>query len=370
MMDLDDCLINTEECKPYRRTEEGKALLKEQIELAPTYEISPALKEIAQSYARQKKILIVTNSPQQAAYNILKKHGFPDIPIRGAAKKPFMRGRPTGDCLIIGDSATDILQGHAFRMPSIGVTWGYSGASIELAEPNEIVERPESLEDAIIKLEGAKHKPRTRKYRQAQHYLGQNTPGLQTEHLAPYYPPKDPAFDAHSDDILRYKDLMDVRPDKYAETCDTFYCQRGVAIGEKLITNQQRLIRKAAERIKDWPKALIIPMPNSLPEFCYRIDINYLTAKVIADRTHHTTPTRRYLHRAIPKRKSQRGNRSLREHYQTLGLEGNILAESVILLDDVTTSGNSFIAAANLLRHAGYAGEIKGLAFGKTTHTI
>lgn len=63
------------------------------------------------------------------------------------------------------------------------------------------------------------------------------------------------------------------------------------------------------------------------------------------------------------------GNRSIETHLDSVAVENAdlIKGEKVLLLDDVTTTGNSLLACRRLLLKSG-AAEVKMVALGRTTH--
>lgn len=63
------------------------------------------------------------------------------------------------------------------------------------------------------------------------------------------------------------------------------------------------------------------------------------------------------------------GDRSIERHLESVKVENAnlITGQKVLLLDDVTTSGNSLLACRRLLLEAG-AAEVKMAALGRTTH--
>jgi phosphoribosylpyrophosphate synthetase len=61
------------------------------------------------------------------------------------------------------------------------------------------------------------------------------------------------------------------------------------------------------------------------------------------------------------------GDRDVSIHLKSVGLAGKVRDETLVVLDDVTTSGGSLVACRQLLRKAG-AARIGALALGLTTH--
>ena len=64
------------------------------------------------------------------------------------------------------------------------------------------------------------------------------------------------------------------------------------------------------------------------------------------------------------------GNRSVESHLNTIEIgKRDVSGKSVIILDDVTTTGNSIVACAKILKKAG-ATKVGAVVIGKTTRKL
>jgi predicted amidophosphoribosyltransferase len=117
-------------------------------------------------------------------------------------------------------------------------------------------------------------------------------------------------------------------------------------------------------------ETIVVAVPNSSPEYCYRFDANHVfTAALARDRAILTATDDRILSRVHPKSESHlTGNRSSHEHYRTMGFSEIDLSQekNIILFDDVTTSGTQLTSAAKMLRYFGFRGNFYCVALAKT----
>lgn len=173
--------------------------------------------------------------------------------------------------------------------------------------------------------------------------------------LGPYYPSKDPAFpnDSFSKRVLsiKYRHESDADPQAWKQ-------------GKKTLA-----LRGFFQQINPLlsPNIAIAVVPShdkaSSPSGIHQL------AKALArnGRIDATECLVRY--RKIPKLATG-GGRSVDRHLNSIRVEGleAIQGHEVLLLDDVTTSGNSLVACRQLLLEAG-AERVKCMALGLTTHS-
>jgi len=362
-IDLDDTLIRTRQLLPYRRTAQGRNFVANNPHAVNTQMIGD-LREIL----RACEATVLTNSPRAYAHALLQKHNFPDMPIIGAADKPFCE--VAEGSLIIGDDAKDVLAAHANRSASIGTAWGYSSAEqLQQAEPNVVIARPEDLEDLIIQYQNGllTHQERQAPGEYAfmpEHHWQDAAPEIVRHALGTYIPPGE-GMDPHSYDVLDHKRSKDHTIEEINNgAVSQFYHNRQVMGWKEFRNTLAPLYRRVNNHIRDWPESTLIAAPNSLPEYCYRLDINR-RATMNMDSQH--CPEVRIIHRVHPKTPAHAGNRGIQEHFRTIGVKDfAINTPRVVIFDDISTSGSQIEAIARILRWQGYEGEIYSVTLAQT----
>ncbi|MBO5525848.1 MAG: HAD family hydrolase [Clostridia bacterium] len=143
--------------------EEAYSLYKEKFPLYVTRtRYYPQEREVLESLKRKNKLAIVTNKPQSAADEVVKRY-LPDVPVFGQrdgfAVKPDPAltefairslGFETKDCIFVGDGETDIEVARNVGIPCISVLWGNrTREELFRAGGTIFVENFEELERAI-----------------------------------------------------------------------------------------------------------------------------------------------------------------------------------------------------------------------------
>lgn len=391
LIDLDDTLIDTSKLQAYRKTEEGWRYIIKHIDDLPTSDYRP-LREIVLAYHKRKQVSIITDFSEKYARAVLRKHGYPpDIPVLSNANKPFSDElqehlaeihQAPDSTLLIGDAATDILAAHGAEMTSAAAAWGYStDRQLEKAEPQRIVLKPEDLEEAIGDFEKGRfsYTPRERPSRYL--YMPRDEfdtpdPEVSFVSLGNYYPYSKGYRNQSSKNIVfGYKQAKEVSIEDInnGATSDYFWNGR-VQRGQLYIDTLNFFLTKALltlEEIELEGTTWIIAAPNAFPEYCYKTDINRVFCSTIAKRRelfHH--PKQRLIYRVNPLPEAhQSGQRSARKHYKTIGLEAieeEGRPDTIIIFDDVSTTGLQTKCIAKILRSFGFPSRFYSLTLGQT----
>ncbi|MEB3275317.1 MAG: HAD family hydrolase [Prochlorothrix sp.] len=138
--------------------------LQRQLPPQPLFEeISPLLHSLADHAA----MTVITSSQGTAVRDALAQYGLGEVfqlvlggelgltkaeRIQQAQQELRAAGRTTGAdrAVMIGDSASDIVQGKAARALTIGVTWGFQSRDrLEAAQPDWLCDRPQELQTLL-----------------------------------------------------------------------------------------------------------------------------------------------------------------------------------------------------------------------------
>lgn len=111
--------------------------------------------------ARGVRVAVLTNKPEPLAVPICARllAPWPFAPIVGGHARHPLKPHPAGalaiaaalgvdprDCVVVGDSGSDIATARAAGMAAIGVTWGYRArAELAAANPDRLVDDPAEL---------------------------------------------------------------------------------------------------------------------------------------------------------------------------------------------------------------------------------
>ncbi|MCX6709075.1 MAG: hypothetical protein NTW67_05525 [Candidatus Woesearchaeota archaeon] len=354
-IDLDETIARTWHLHLYRRTKEGREYTAKNIDRLHTPAIHPALLEIA------KKSTILTNAPQDYATALATKLGL-NVPIIAAANKPLVT--LSANSLVIGDEAKDVLTAHQNKLPSIGTAWGYSTKEqLEQAGATRTITKPEELPDLIIEFEkgNLRYQPIQPKF----DFLPASewrapAPEITWKTLGTYYPVGDDKFDDFSGNILDYKKIKDHTPEEITKGKTLQFYSKGRI--HSFVTCKD-IVNKFLNKLKnEMPKSTAIPAPNSLPEYCYKIDTN----RIMTYNLNEKRKTPRIIHREYPKQESHQGSRDIELHYATMSIENATIDTDITIFDDITTSGTQIEAIARLLRWKGHKGKVYALTIGKT----
>lgn len=395
IVDLDDTLFRTRNLMPYRKTGRGRRYLESMANLNYLVNksdmgiepISQPLTEIVRRFARDDDVTVVTNSPEDYAKNLLQMHNIAGGYVVGAAGKP----QPTAyewiiedlevdpdEILVIGDSGSDILPAHILGLASIAVPFGAQTAEqLRQAEPSAI-SNGDNLEDLLIEFEKGQLRHVPRSYPNRLKTLPKQQWGEPFEYpvtaCCEYHPPGYGPMDTISGEILDLKSARDltVAEIKSGKTLD--YYAGSLYTGRSAL----EVIGWAVEKISDKLSNLegpfmLIPSPYSAPSFCYVTDINtVIAANVVARLDMASNPNGRLLQRKYLKEEAHTtlGRTPLNDQYETLGVLETALPNtplrSIIILDDVTTTGQQLRSIAHVLDRMDIGQRYMGIAVGQT----
>lgn len=401
IFDFDGTIIETKVLDPYRNSQEGRKYLIDNIAGLNTTEYSPAIKKIIEYLHKKRALTILTNSPENETRAILKKHAFPDnLPIIGSARKPQVTKienlvkqlrRDGLEVILIGDTPKDILTAHALRIPSLGVLWSQESTTDKIlkAEPSLYTTIPEEFEEwfRISAKEHIEYSPRKNPndYVFAQEISGR--PISKTEvmfnALSKYIKVSDwkserkslaeIGYAEDSKKILSFKRCKDVFGTELKKKCEVYFYGGKLHSGREYYFMLSEFKTRINERIKQLNlngRTLIIGLPNSLPEYCYRTDVNYQFTKFCAkDLDDLVLPADRTIYRVYPVDATHATqSRNAKQQLNTIGIIKGFKTdiENIILFDDIKTTGNQIRAVAYILRSQGYRGNIIGLTLGET----
>ncbi|MBI2151244.1 HAD hydrolase-like protein [Candidatus Woesearchaeota archaeon] len=375
LLDLDETLVSTAHLQPYFTTNEGKEYIANNINQVPTELKHPELLKLVRSYHKYESAIILTNSPPAYARNLLNKHGFPaDLPIYAALNKPhlpllerMLREEKINreETLLIGDSTIDVLAAHAINVASTAVTWGTASTVEQLkkAEPQKIASNYQDLEQAISDFEKRLYSYQPRldpdNYLQIDNRIEQQGElEFNILNLGKYTPYSRGNSDQFSKDFMRFKKSKNYTLDQIRTNArDRFFYDGQIRDGASFLSAISYFIKLATPHLdkRNIPAdTCLIPLPNSLPEYCYKTDINLLFTRDLAKLTGKKVINDRIAYRLEPVPEAHLGgSRSEERHYISSGfqnLEKINSASQVILFDDITTSGSQLKAFARMLR--------------------
>jgi len=391
ILDLDETIVDTSKIYNYRKSPKGQDFATQNIAALTTKLYDPSFLSIVKSLHARSMVSFVSNAPVAYIIAVLAKHGFPSgIPVFGSASKPSPQslqlvlrqaGVTPDNTLSVGDSSKDVLAAHAIGIPTVAVSWGYnSRQQLECAEPVEIIDKPAALEDRIVAFEKGKitYKPRERPkgyINLPRSEFNTPSPAVQLLKVSDYYKYVPGQRDPYSARILTFKESKEHTQQSIitdGATDDYFYdgrILRGTTF-RSVLTEFMGKVRSLLAENNLEGETLVIAAPNSMPEYCYRTDMNALLAFNVARNQEHLHYIReRVISRVHPKEAAHSGgSRFGDEQYTTLGFKEIELPkyDNVVILDDITTSGSQGNAIAKLVRHGGMQGKLYLAVLGKT----
>jgi len=425
--DFDDTLVYTSELNPYRNRE-GKTFLISHPNGIETTVCFPGLVQYFNKLKKNDlvKLRILTNSPKELVEVFLLKHGFDlnDVLIFGGQNKPFAKGfedvlrqtnYPRNKILLIGDSAVDLLTAHTLGINCIQVRWPEDIKALRFKQTNLFNENQIYTNQHPIhphcfsKVSGTKRiKPKLtvknlqdletavncfieNKFPQGIPFVDNSKLMLASPHIfsenksviiyniSTYYPTGHELFNfSNSNAILRFKDIKKYSKNELNSLVYNRYYYNGkVRFDQPMINFFNFFYDKLVKKIKSLSLSkpiIIIAAPNSLPEYCYKTDVNQMMADNLNSKIDEKDFVyfHRFIYRVFPKTQAHLGGeRRLDDHYQTIGVikDHNFIHrfKTVIIFDDITTTGSQIQAIANYTRVAcGFRGDILGLTLGKT----
>ena len=389
MYDLDSTLVDTRAVRPYMKTRPGRLFAAQNINQITTT-ADDVLKRLVEKQHKKGEVSIVTDSPEDYAHAVLQKHGFPgDIPVYAVANKPFNNGlsraitdcrKPLEEIVVIGDSAKDILDAHMARVKSIGVTWGklFIQEQLSLAEPTAIAESPEDLEKKLYfqEVAGNKYEPRRNPIsllylpREQISSTAPETTNISIGQYTSWNNGQD-GFSELSSRILKFKMIKDLSLEELnQEASDEYFSGGALKKGDSFLQAFWSLKEELLSKLKyiDFKDCLVVATPNSLPEYCYRTDINSLFV-ANAFKENGFVTSGRFVFRAYPKPEDHSSVRSPEEmHHKTIGLKkaSSKKFKQIIIFDDVRTRGTQSTALARTLRYFEFGDKFYVVTFGQT----
>jgi hypothetical protein len=391
LIDLDDCLVDTSALRVYRKTPSGRKFATENIGRLPTRLADKRLVDLVKKYHNQKKATIVTNSPKDYAVAVLKKHGFPDVPVIGAAKKPWfgslenLVGDNGKDFVMIGDSPKDVLPAHLLNVVSIGTTW-YQELTpdyLAMSEPTKTVKSVDDLLSILEDVESGKINWVPFKLPKEFEYLPDKEfkkpiPNIEWASVGDYIPYSE-GGDEFSSDILNYKNIKEIWPTDINRAIIQFFSTKQQRImGWKRYSSAlvyfAREVAKIITEAELEGSTLLVPAPNSNPKYCYKSFPNEMLAlevsHILNDKKLYD-PEKRVIYRTLPKPKaSETNNRNRDFNLWSLGVEPKFSSnpDNVVILDDVRTSGSQIECVAKVLNYFGIGKNYYAVVLGQTVN--
>lgn len=389
VVDFDFTLVNTSFLDLYRSNPKGIEFAVNNMDKIKTEEYSPLLKDICNDFHRRGKIAIVSDAPREHVELLIAKHGFPKMPVYGSCDKPSTyalydilrrNGIRKEEILVIGDSPKDILMAHEFNSASVGVTWSesknpthkdYLEKRLRRAQPNSIIDKFSSLGEEIERF--AQENFGYTQFVFPEDYLFFDfEPGydmsLEAISLGEYKPK---SYTEHEKRIFDFKDAKEAYYSDITKGAVMRYFWEGSIKGSRTYYSVFRAFLNSA-RAKLASMNLqgttsIIAAPNSLPNYCYKSDINNIFAAFLAN-PEAKALEKRLTARLKPKKESHKGaSRSIIDHLNTIGFYNNpetISSDNIVIFDDVRTSGSQLNSIAYGLRRMNFAGNIYALTLG------
>jgi len=399
--DFDDTLVFTSNLAPYRKTNEGRAFIATNPDKIETSVCLPGLVSLFNKLKTKATLRILTNSSENIVRSILKKHEFEIDDLNrfyANQHKPFATGfeksliatnYPRDKIVLIGDSNIDLLTSHQLGIHSIFVSWGglrrMPTNKAPTINPSKVVNNLSELENSIDIFLRDKHLNKIP-------WINENVFRVQSPEkrcteekdieihtLGSYYPTGHENFYwSDSNEILRFKDIKNFSIEELHQGVLNQYFYNG-----KLKTNctmnhyfdyfKDKLIKKT-ESLNLSGNILFIGSPNSLPEFCYKSDVNQMMVNFLNGyfNGEQFNKDERLIFRVYPKPEAHLGgNRNNIIQYQTLGINYDCHYihdfKNIAIFDDITTTGSQLISIATIIRDCGYKGNIIGITLGTTT---
>lgn len=424
IFDLDFTLVNTRACQPYLISQHGRESIKQAIE-SGVVKTSLYFDDMVDYFNELQTyqdllVIVISDSPKDYCLAVLKKHGFniSDDLVFGSAGKPcvdfsnitfqlFTSGYIELDggntFIVVGDSAKDIYFAHRIESPSIFTMWGKEYDNKLISKWSEPTVEVHDLEDLKLVIErffidGIDYKKNRIKENYntvddmelISHTIPEKDIGYSREYI--------PMFDeckaqehkySWFDMNLTIKKSKTLTPDELNMNCGVPYFARSnkVMISNGLKSISGHYINNFYTWMKDKGikgNVVIIPVPSSLPFECNRSSPVYVISEWWVEwanekQSQYTLSVDPIVERWKPTEASHKraGVRTVEPHLESIGVysfvDKNRLkhASSIIIFDDVVTSGSQMNAIATILKSLGYIDdsiEIYGYALAKTTH--
>lgn len=340
IFDLDNTIVDTSQLKVHRDARDWRKC-EELVSSHTRLIIDPS------KLPANLKIGIVTNSPRNYAESILKHYKFPydsliayhDCTPRKPDKAPMLKcleqlNSSHLNALCIGDNTIDIEAGNSAQIVTIGVSWGdCSKELLQSSNVDHLAEDETKLYDIIRKRVNSEFYPL---------FVNQNDNKKNTYFLDKYYP-----YSSTDKDVFRGSNsgrILDVKEGKIDAI--NYYFDK---INPKL--NQNITI-------------CIVPSSDSEKT---NSGIRKLADKLISNNRLDACHCLKRV--STIDKLAHGGSRDIQIHLDSISVIDNHLIDGkdILLLDDIFTTRNSFLACESLLLQAG-ANRVVCLALGKTTH--
>jgi predicted HAD superfamily phosphohydrolase YqeG len=388
IVDLDNTLIDTRSLEVYRKTNEGREFIKRNL-----HNLSTRLYDVAaQEILRYDCVTIVTNNTQDEARLLMRKHGLQGLDLIASADKPntemfediLCPYRDPLDVVLIGDDPRDMIAARKLNLVSIGGLWGsiylesdllQAGASVIAHSQNQVAEYLHYFQEEW--LSSSRHFNLA--FNQRPDLLGMKPEEMVNVSLGDYYP-WGMGSSNYSKELLSFKKAKDETIDEINNGAVDEYYNGGRLKWNNSYKNLihslgQRLFERIEEEYLE-ESITLIAAPNSLPSYCYKLDLNHkLVCNAIPqDDSNIYVPRDRVLNRVEASKTSHCGVRpDLIEHYRTISVDINLIPEDtehVIIFDDIRTNGVQLDAISTLIRQAGYSKKLSSMTLGQTVMRV
>lgn len=167
-------------------------------------------------------------------------------------------------------------------------------------------------------------------------------------YLHPYYPTRFVEHSGASESIIAFKQGYQIPIDRFTNEMKEALIQ--LSNNDKSIFEGRCLVVVPSHTEGKWSQ----PLQKMAKKLCLELDMTDYSQALERVKEHEKLATG--------------GDRSIESHISTMKVnsEYDIKGKKVIVLDDVTTSGNSLLASVMLLKDAG-ADSVSAIAIGKTT---
>jgi hypothetical protein len=364
--DLDNTLIRSRHLKPYLHTVAGREFLIKNPSSVNTEVVNPRLVDLIA--AIKEKAIVVTNSPQEYAEGMLKKHKFPTIQVIGSADKPCSNLRLQKNSIYIGDEPSDILFAHEQRISGLAYLEAsfFPRGNVSRSQPTAIAKTIHELEKLLA--EGINYVP----FNQGNFFVLTKITDeeIPIHFLVNYHAWGSIRFkSSESPEVLAYKKSKSFSAAEInAQQRDSYFFNGRIKQSNCFLTVVSDFYTRVHTKIKQLNlkgTTEVIALPNSMPEYAYLFDVNHWVA-----RKYNGKQGERVMRRIKPVREAHvTGLRNPAKHIGNLALDLQNLdlnVDNIVLFDDISTTGSQFQAGVSLLRAAGYKNNAVGLALGKT----
>ncbi len=378
IFNFENTLLNTRAINPYLTNQNGISYLLNNLNLAPTTQIGN-MKQVLENIGTLETCLIKSRFTQNDTNTLLQKHGLKsDLQIFENLSEIRY---PKEDTILVTDSSTEVLEAQKYGITTLGVGFGEhtqsqllrAGASVVSSEQEEIFNLLQKFKQEEF---GFKQREIKKDLKIITNTQSLNPEILisSTQEYIPYHKDRQSFYATNSDHILSFKRMKNFTIDQINNGASDDYYYNGIKTGNQFANTWHELFNKLTSHIQSLNltgKTIICGVPNSLPNFCYRTDINELTSNELNEKLSNQKLEQRLLERFNPILSAHStGNRNQQQQYQTIAYretEFNPETKNIILFDDITTTGNQLITTGNIIRQGlEFNGNLFGLTLGRT----